>query len=152
MRIVNRKARYKYFILDTFEAGVVLNGGEVKSIRQGRVDLSNSFAKILNGEVFLINAYINPYQGSDPGVDPKRSRKLLMHRSEIDSLIGKLSSKSMSLIPINIYSKRNMFKVQLGLGKPKSKFDKRRDILKKDEQRRLEQELKGIKDNNGRVI
>lgn len=142
MRIFNKQASYNYRILESFEVGIALNGGEVKSIRAGRADLSKCFARIQNGEVYLINAYINPYQGQDPSYDPYRKRKLLLHRAQINSLLGKLSKGGMALVPLSIYEKRNFFKVQLGLGQSKSKIDKKRSIKEKEEQKRLEQELK----------
>lgn len=149
MRIENRLARRNFFITEAFEAGIVLSGSEVKSLRLGRADLSRSFAKLQNGEVFLNNAFIYPYSqkssahfGASKDYDPQRPRKLLMHKSQIRSLLGKLSSKGKALIPLAIYEKNNMFKVWLGLGQHKKKFDKKRALKEKDEARRLERELK----------
>lgn len=144
MRIVNKKALHNYHILESFEAGIKLLGHEVKSVRAGRVDLGQSFAKILNGEVYLVNVNIPRYQNAPiKGYDPQRSRKLLLHKTQIRSLIGKLSSKGAALVLVSIYDKHNLIKVQLGLGKSKKEFDKRRVIKERDHARRVEQELKG---------
>jgi SsrA-binding protein len=138
MRIVNRRARYEYFITDSFETGIVLSGHEVKSLRAGRGDLSDSFAKVQNGEVFLKNAFIPPYQNAAiKDYNPKRDRKLLLHKDQIRKLIG----GSEMLIPLSIYEKRNFFKVELGKGLSKKKYDKRRAIKERDQQRKIEQEL-----------
>lgn len=142
MRIENRQARRNFFITESFEAGIVLSGSEVKSLRAGRADLSRSFAKLQNKEAFLVNASIYPYFGASKDYDPARPRKLLLHRGQIHSLLGKLSSKGKALIPLSIYEKNNMFKVWLGLGSLKRKYDKKRALKEKDEARRLERELK----------
>lgn len=142
MRILNKKARHEYFILESLEAGVVLSGPEVKSLRAGRADLSNSFAKIQNGQIFLKNVYIYPYQGQQKDYDPRGDRKLLLHKKQISQLIGKVSKSAVSLVPLSFYEKHNFFKVQLALVASKKKFDKRKAIKKRDEQRRIEQELK----------
>ncbi len=143
MKIYNKKAKHNYHILETLEAGVVLSGPEVKSIRAGRVDLQESFARIQNNEVFLKNVYIYPYQGtSAEGYDPKHDRKLLLHKAEIDRLRGKISGAAVTLVPLSIYSTRNFMKVELALAASKKKFDKRKAIKAKDAQRRIEQELK----------
>lgn len=143
MRIVNKRALHEYHILESFEAGIQLFGGEVKSIRAGRVDLGQSFARILNGEVFLINANIPPYQNiAGKSYDPIRSRRLLLHHNQIQSLIGKLTSKT-TLVPVAIYDKNNLIKVQLGLARSKREVDRRKVIKERDHQRRIEQELRG---------
>lgn len=142
MRIENRQARRNFFITESFETGIVLSGSEVKSLRAGRVDLSRSFVRLQNGEVFLINTFIYPYFGTPKNYDPQRPRKLLLHKAQIRSLLGKLSSKSKVLIPLALYEKNNMFKVWLGLGSLKRKYDKKRALKEKDEVRRLERELK----------
>lgn len=147
MRITNRKARFNYFISDSFEAGIVLSGHEVKSLRSGHGDLSDSFAKVQNGEVFLKNAFIPPYQNAQiKDYDPKRERKLLLHKDQIRKLAGSIDH----LIPLSIYEKNNMFKVELGIGSSKKKFDKRKAIKARDEARKIEQDLRGIKDNDSR--
>lgn len=141
MRIVNRKAFFNYHITDRFEAGIVLSGAEVKSIRSGRVALSLGFARIVNGQVKLKNVYIPPYHGARSDYDPKSERKLLLHKAQIRSLIGKLSKKGTVLIPTAIYSTRNLIKVELGIGVSKKQHDKRRSIKLKDEARKIEQDL-----------
>lgn len=142
MKIYNKKARHNYHILDTFEAGIVLSGAEVKSIRANRVDISDSFARIQNGQTYLKNAYIYPYGDADNRVyDPRHDRKLLLHKKEIDSLLGKISGSAVTLIPLSLYTTRNMIKVELGLAASKKKYDKRRAIKEKDELRKIEREL-----------
>ncbi len=144
MKIVNKKALHNYHILEHLEAGVVLSGSEVKSIRTGRIDLGESHIKVLNGEAFLINVNIPKYnQASETAYDPQRSRKLLLHRSQIDSLTLKSSGKSVTLVPVSIYEKSNRFKVEIGLAKSKKEFDKRRITKERDNSRRVEQELRG---------
>lgn len=144
MRITNRKGLHNYHILESIEAGVELTGPEVKSIKEGRVELGASFARILQGQLFLVNAHIPPYQNAEiKDYISTRSRRLLLHRSEIDSLAGKLSGKGITLIPVSIYLKNNLIKVQLGLGKSKKEFDKRRVQKERDHLRRVEQELRG---------
>jgi SsrA-binding protein len=125
------------------EVGIILSGSEVKSIRDGRADFSDSFARIQDGEVFLKNMFIPPYKGGVPeGYNPKRDRKLLLHRKQIEELVMKTSKASMTLVPVSIYQTRNMFKIELGLAQSKRQFDKRRTIKARDEQRRIEQEIK----------
>ncbi len=144
IKILNKKGLHNYHILESLEAGIQLNGPEVKSIRDGRIDLGQSHAKILNGEVYLINANIPVYQNAPiKDYDPVRTRKLLLHHDQIQSLFGKLSGKGISLIPVSIYEKNNMVKVQLGLGKAKKEFDKRRVLKERDHLRRIEQEIRG---------
>lgn len=144
MKILNKKALHNYHILESLEAGIELLGPEVKSVRTGRVDLGMSHARILNGEIYLINMNIPAYQNAPiKDYDPIRSRRLLLHHEQIQSLIGKLSGKGVTLIPVSIYEKNNMVKVQLGLGKTKKEFDKRRVIKERDHLRRIEQEIRG---------
>ncbi|RJO61159.1 SsrA-binding protein SmpB [candidate division WS5 bacterium] len=144
MKIINKKALHNYHILESFEAGVALYGSEVKSIRAGRIDLGQSFARVLNNEVFLINANIPPYQNAPiKDYNPVRSRKLLLHRSQITSLTGKLSRGRMVLVPVSLYEKNNLIKVQLGLGRSKKEVDKRKVIKERDHKRRVEQEIRG---------
>jgi SsrA-binding protein len=144
MRVVNKKALHNYHILEKIEAGIVLSGAEVKSIRAGRIDLGEAFVRMLGGEAFLVNANIPRYnQSSDREYDATKSRKLLFHRHEINSLIGKTSGKGTTLLPISIYEKNNRFKVEVGLGKSKKEFDKRKIVKDRDHQRRVEQELRG---------
>lgn len=142
--IRNKKALYNYHILDHLEAGIVLTGAEVRSIREGRIDLSESFVRVLNNEAFLINANIpKPMEVASDNYEVTRSRKLLLHRDQINSLIGKTSGSKNALIPIAIYEKNNRFKLEIGLAKSKKEFDKRKSIKEKDHIRRIEQELRG---------
>lgn len=144
MRIVNKKALHNYHILEKLEAGVVLSGSEVKSIRAGRLDLGESYVRILNGEAYLVNANIPRYQQtSERDYDAQRSRKLLLHKDQINSLIGKTTGKGATLVPVSLYEKNNRFKVEVGLAKSKKEFDKRKIIKEKDHLRRVEQELRG---------
>lgn len=144
MKITNKKALHNYHILERVEAGVVLSGGEVKSIRAGRIDLGEAYVRILNGEAYLVNANIPRYQGEgDKEYNATRSRKLLLHKVQINSLIGKVSGKSVTLVPVSIYEKNNRFKVEVGLGKSKKEFDKRKILKERDHKRRVEQELRG---------
>lgn len=142
MKVLNRKARHLYRILETLEAGIVLSGFEVKAIRAGRVELSNSFGRIVNGEILLKNIYIHPYQDQRvTDYNPNADRKLLLHKEQIRTLSQKLSKAGMSLIPLSIYEKRNMFKVELALAQSKKKYDHRRSIKERDEVRKIEQDL-----------
>lgn len=144
MKILNKKALHNYHILESLEAGIELTGAEVRSIKSGRVELGESHARILNNQIYLINANIPRYENSsNTNYDPTRSRRLLLHRSQIDSLIGKLSQGKMALVPVSMYEKNNLIKVQLGLGKSKKEFDKRKVIKERDHIRRVEQELRG---------
>lgn len=144
MKILNKKALHEYHILESFEAGIALYGSEVKSIRTGRVEMGQSFARIIGDEVFLINANIPPYQNAPiKNYDPARTRRLLLHRNQIQALIGKLSSSKSTLIPVSLYDRNNLIKVQLGLARSKKEFDHRKAIKEKDHQRRVEQELRG---------
>lgn len=143
MKIVNRKARHNYHILETIEVGVVLSGPEVKSLRAGRADLSDSFARIQNGQVFLKNVYI-PLTLPNQVYDPKQDRKLLLRRSQINALSGKVSQSATTLVPLSIYTTRNMFKVELALVASKKKYDKRKAIKERDQQRKLEQEIRNL--------
>ena len=145
MRIVNRRARFKYQVLDKLEAGIVLTGAEIKSIRAGRADLSQSFARITGREVFLVDANIIPWIGTEKLADPRRSRKLLLKRSQILNLRGKIEGANLTLAPLSIYLKGNLAKVELGLVKSKSKFDKRANLKKETTKRDIERELRGEK-------
>lgn len=133
--------------MEHIEAGIVLTGAEVKAIRAGRIDLSESFVRVLNDEAYLINANIPKLvQTGNKQYDPLRSRKLLLHQTQIQALIGKTSGKGTTLVPVSIYEKNNRFKIDVGLGKSKREFDKRRSLKEKDHQRRVEQELRGPKE------
>lgn len=146
MRILNRKARHKYHILDKVEAGIVLTGAEIKSLRANRASISESFARIKDGEVFLINAFINPWMGSGKTTETNRERKLLLHRSQILNWQGKISAGKLALVPLAIYIKGNLAKVDLALAKNKAQFDKRAALKKKAIDRDIERELRGDKE------
>jgi len=136
----NRKARHDYFIDDVYEAGIVLHGPEVKSLREGRASLSDSYAKVKNGELFLFNMHITPYPFSHYlDMDPKRTRKLLMKKKEIKRLIGKTEEKGYSLIPLSVYLLRGLIKIELALAKGKRKYDKRQSLKEKEIKRELNQ-------------
>jgi SsrA-binding protein len=140
---VNRKARHEYAILQTFEAGIVLVGTEVKSLRQGKANLVDGYAKLEMNEIWLVNVNISEYtQGNINNHDPRRERKLLLNRSEIRKLIGKTKEKGLTLIPLRLYFKNGKVKVELALAKGKKVYDKRRDIAKKDFQREQERRIK----------
>ena len=136
----NTKARHEFFIEDTMEAGIVLTGTEVKSIRQGKVNIKESYASIDGGEVYVNGMHISPYeQGNIFNVDPLRKRKLLLHRREIRKLIGETKQKGFTLIPLSIYLKDGKVKVEIALAKGKKNYDKRDTIAKKDAERRIAQ-------------
>ncbi len=138
----NRKARHDYLIEDTIEAGLVLTGSEIKSIRAGQVNLRDSYATFRNGELWLINAHIAPYkQASRQNHEPRRERKLLLHRREINRLTGKLQEKGLTLIPLQIYLRNSWAKVQLGLGRGKKSYDKRQALRERDDQRQMSRAL-----------
>lgn len=134
----NRAAYYDYFIEDKLEAGIVLVGTEVKSIRQGKVNLKDSYVGIKNGEAFVYNMHISPYeQGNIYNVDPVRERKLLLNKREIRKLTGMTTLKGYSLIPLSLYLKNGLLKMELSVAKGKKNYDKRQDIAKKDAERRM---------------
>lgn len=138
----NRKARRNYSIIDTFEAGMALVGSEVKSLRDGRIDLKDSFAHIDGGEVFLSGCYIGPYEfARDGGHDPERHRKLLMHRREIDRVSGQLAEKGLTLVPLQVYFKDGKAKVELGLAKGRSTVDKRQSLKDREHKKEIERSL-----------
>jgi len=135
----NKKAKHDYHIEETYEAGIILRGTEIKSIRNRNVNLKDSFAMVENGEVFLYNMHISPYkQGNRYNHDPERKRKLLLHKNEIRKLIGYTKRKGYTLVPLRIYLKNNLAKVELALAKGKNVRDKRRDIAKKTAEREIE--------------
>jgi len=140
---VNRKAQHEYFIIQTYEAGIVLVGTEVKSLREGKVNLVDSYATIKNGEVWLISAHISEYrQGNINNHNPTRDRKLLLNKNEIRKLIGKTKEKGLTLIPLRMYFKNGRVKVEIALAKGKKSYDKRETIAKKDFQREQERRIK----------
>ncbi|MEN3189488.1 MAG: SsrA-binding protein SmpB [Atribacterota bacterium] len=143
---VNRKAYHDYSILDTYEAGLALKGTEVKSLREGKVSLRESFAQFENNELYLMNMHISPYAfGNIFNVNPKRKRKLLLHKREIYRLKGQVQEKGLTLVPLRIYFKRGYAKIELALAKGKKLYDKRRALAEKDAQREVEKEIKNKK-------
>ena len=144
----NKKARHEYFIIETIEAGVELFGTEVKSVRQGKVSLTDAYASINKGEVFLKGMNISPYeQGNIFNKDPLREKKLLLHKSEIRKLIGQLKQQGFSLIPLSVYLKGSLVKVSLGLCKGKKLYDKRADLQERDTKRNMD---RAFKEHNNR--
>ena len=142
--ITNRKARHEYHIEETYEAGIALSGTEVKSIRAGKANLQDSYARVENGELILYNMHISPYeQGNRFNHEPKRPRKLLMHKREIMRLFGRTREKGLSLIPLKVYFKGSWVKVELALARGKKKYDKREDIAERDARREMDRALKG---------
>lgn len=139
----NKKAYHDYFIEETFEAGIVLQGTEIKSIRAGKVNLKDSYARIINGEIYIIGMHISPYeQGNRFNHDPLRTRKLLLHKREINKLIGETKVAGYSLVPLKLYLKNGFAKVLIGLAKGKKKYDKREDLKRKEAQRDIERAFK----------
>ncbi|MFD2655458.1 MULTISPECIES: SsrA-binding protein SmpB [Gracilibacillus] len=139
----NKKANHDYFIEETYEAGLVLQGTEIKSIRAGRVNLKDSFATIKQGEAYINNMHISPYeQGNRYNHEPTRARKLLLHRKQIDKLIGESQQAGYSIIPLKIYIKNGFAKVLIGLGKGKKKYDKREDLKQKQAKRDMDRAIK----------
>ena len=142
----NKTAYHDYFIDSTYETGIVLVGSEVKSIRLGGVNLKDSFCIIKNGEIFILNMHVSPYEkGSYFNEDPRRTRKLLMKRAEIDKLLGKVSAKGYTLVPTKIYFKGGLVKVEVGLARGKELHDKRDSIKEKDMKRDLQRQLKNYR-------
>lgn len=140
--IVNKRVKHEYEILESYEAGIVLKGSEVKSIREGRVSFTDSFVRIKNGEVWLCNLHIAPYSSSTENYDPKRDRKLLLHKKQITRLTGVLSQRGLTLLPLRIYFKKNKAKVEVVLAKGKRKYDKREKLKRKDMEREMKREIK----------
>ena len=145
MKIIakNPTARHNYTITDTFEAGIVLTGTEIKSIRNGKANLKDSYAIIKNGEVFIVGMHISPYEhGNIFNKDPLRTRKLLLNKKEINKLFGLIKQQGLSLVPISLYFKGSLVKIELGIGKGKKLYDKREEIAKKEANLRIQKELK----------
>lgn len=139
----NKKAKHDYHIEETYEAGIKLKGTEIKSVRQGKVNLKDSYAIVKNGEIFILNMHISPYkQGNRYNHKPDRTRKLLLHKREIDSLYGKTQREGFTLVPIAVYLKDNLAKIELALAKGKNVRDKRREIKKKTAQREMKKAFK----------
>ncbi len=146
MSVVNKKARYNYLLYEKFEAGMALSGAEVKSLKEGSATLADSYVRIDGAEAFLINAYISPYKlAIDPSYDPRRKRKLLLRRDEIDHLAGKLTTSSLTIVPIKVYTKHNLVKVEVALARAKKKVDKREALKKRALDREAESILRETK-------
>jgi SsrA-binding protein len=141
----NKRARFDYEILETLEAGIVLEGQEVKSVRANHASLKGAFVVIKDGEAFLLNATISQYQpkNTPSGYDPERSRKLLIKKEDINRLMGKIKEKGLTLVAIKMYNKRGFIKLEIGIGKGKKKFDKRESLKKKDVKREIDRVLRG---------
>jgi SsrA-binding protein len=139
----NPTAYHNYDITDKIEAGIVLSGTEIKSIRNGKINIKDTYVNIKNGEVFVYGMHISPYEfGNRYNLDPLRTRKLLLNRREIDKLYGLIQQKSMSLVPISMYFKGNKVKLEIGIGKGKKLYDKREDLAKKDAELKIQRALK----------
>ena len=139
----NKKAYHDYFILETFEAGIALSGTEVKSIRMGKCSIKEAFVRVEKGEVFIYGMHISPYEkGNIFNKDPLRVRKLLLHRSEINKLLGKTREQGITIMPLKVYLKGSLVKVEIGLARGKKLYDKRQDIAKKDQKREAQREFK----------
>lgn len=141
---INKRAVFDYEILDKFEAGLVLGGAEVKSTKRGHLSLKGSFVTMHDGELYLTNAHISPYPFANPltAYDPTRSRKLLVRKAEIKSLVGKLHVKGLTLVPLRVYTKRRLIKLEFAVAKGKKAHDKRSDIAKHEAKREIERKLK----------
>ena len=140
----NKRARFDFTIIESFEVGIELKGTEVKSLRAHKASLSDSFARIDGGELFLYNMHISPYEfGSYTNVDPKRKRKLLVHKNQIMKLMGQISQKGMTIVPLKVYFKHGMAKLELALAKGKRQYDKREEIKKREAKREIERNFKG---------
>lgn len=138
----NRRARYNFEIGETFEAGIMLTGPEVKSLRLGRASLTDSFARVREGEVWLEGLHIPPYENADQrGYHPTRPRKLLLHRGEIERLLGRTAERGLTLVPMKVYFTRGLAKVQLGLGKGKREYEKRQRIAEREQRREIERSV-----------
>ena len=139
----NKKAYHDYFILEKYEVGLVLHGTEVKSLRMGKCSIKESFIRVEDGEMYIYGMHISPYEkGNIFNKDPLRDRKLLMHRYEINKLKGKIQEKGYTLVPLQVYFKGSLVKVEIGLARGKKLYDKRADIAKKDQRRELEKDFK----------
>lgn len=139
----NKKAFHDYFIDETYEAGIALHGTEVKSMRMGKCSIKESFIRIENGEVFVYGMHVSPYEkGNIFNKDPLRIKKLLMHKAEINKLSGKVAEKGYTVVPLQVYLKNGLVKVEIGLARGKKLYDKRQDIAKKDQRREAEKEFK----------
>ena len=139
----NKKAYHDYFILESFEAGIALHGTEVKSLRMGKCSIKEAFIRIENGEMFIYGMHVSPYEkGNIFNKDPLRVKKLLLHKKEILKMLGKMKEKGITIVPLKVYFKGSLVKVEIGLAKGKKLYDKRDDIAKKDQKREAEREFK----------
>ena len=139
----NKKARHDYFIEETYEAGISLHGTEVKSLRMGKCSIKEAFVRVEKGEVYIYGMHISPYEkGNIFNRDPLRVKKLLLHKYEINKMIGQMQQKGYTLVPLNVYFKGSLVKVEIGLAKGKKLYDKRQDIAKRDQQREAEKQFK----------
>ena len=139
----NKKAYFDYFIEDTWEAGIALHGTEVKSVRMGKCSIKEAFIRVEDGEVFVYNMHISPYEkGNIFNKDPLRVKKLLLHRHEVNKILGEVTQKGYTLVPLQVYLKRSLVKIQIGLGRGKKLYDKRDTIAKKDQRREAEKDFK----------
>jgi SsrA-binding protein len=141
--VTNRRARRDYFIEDSYEAGLVLTGSEIKSIRAGRANLQDSYVTIRDGEAWLVNSHVSPYkQASDENHEPKRDRKLLLHRKQIARLAGQVQAKGYTIVPLRLYLKNNRAKAEIALAKGKKLYDKRDDLAKRQAERDIQRALR----------
>lgn len=139
----NKKAYHDYFILEAYEAGIALSGTEVKSLRMGKCSIKESFIRVESGEMYIYGMHISPYEkGNIFNKDPLRVRKLLLHKAEINKMLGKVKEKGMAIVPLKVYFKGSLVKVEIGLAKGKKLYDKRQDIAKKDQKREAERDFK----------
>lgn len=143
MRIDNRAARYNYDLLERLEAGIDLLGPEVKSVREGQVSLQEAFIHFRDGSAWLVNAHIHPYKQANQKLEPTRSRRLLLHKKELLSLAGKVATEGLTVVPVAMYNKGNLFKLEIALAKGKKKWDKRREVAKKTKEMEIQVALRG---------
>lgn len=144
MKLINKRAKYEYHLLERFEAGIVLTGAEVKSLRRKQLSFKDSFIRITGGEAWWVNAYINPYgPAGDPDYDPRRSRKLLLHQKQLEYLARKNREKGLTIVPTACYNKGHQLKLGIALAKGKKEYQKREAIKKRDIEREVQREVKG---------
>lgn len=143
MKIIvrNRKANFDYYILNTYEAGIALHGSEVKSVRQGKISIQDSYALIIEGEIYLYNMHISPYNKASSDIDPKRKRKLLLHKNQIRKIESQIMNKGLTIIPTEVYIERGLIKVKIASAKGKRKYEKRDKIVEKEQRREMRKHL-----------